>query len=99
MFYKIKQSRVFADWLDHLKDDLAVSAIAKRLARVQIGNFGDAKPVGDGVREMRIHYGPGYRIYFQVRHNELVLLLCGGDKSSQKRDIERAKLLAKAWED
>ena len=98
MNYKMKRTKVFADWLDGLRDDLAASAIAKRLARVQFGNFGDAKAVGDGVTELRIHYGPGYRVYFQIRQNEIILLLCGGDKSSQRRDIEKAKQLAGSWD-
>jgi len=61
------------------------------------GLLGDVEPVGQGVSELRIHYGPGYRVYFQQRGNELVLLLCGGDKSSQARDIETAKMLASQW--
>jgi putative addiction module killer protein len=99
MLYKIRRTKVFAYWLDDLRDDLVASAIAKRIARIELGNFGDAQTIGDGVRELRIHYGPGYRIYFQVRRNEIVLLLCGGDKSSQKRDIEQAKKLAGSWDD
>ena len=98
MIYRLKSTNVFENWLDRLKDDLAASAIAKRLTRVQLGNFGDAKTVGEGVRELRVHYGPGYRIYFQIRQQEIVLLLCGGDKSSQARDIAQAKQLAKLWE-
>ena len=99
MNYRIKRTKAFANWLDDLTDEFAASAIAKRLARIQLGNFGDAKTVGNGVRELRIHYGQGYRVYFQVRQNEIVLLLCGGDKSSQRRDIERAKQLAELWDD
>jgi putative addiction module killer protein len=98
MPYRLRPTKIFTDWLDDLRDDLAVSAIAKRLARIQLGNFGDYKAVGNGVSELRIQHGPGYRIYFQIKGNEIVLLLCGGDKSSQQRDIERAKQLAKAWD-
>lgn len=68
-----------------------------RVFRVANGLLGDVEPVGQGVSELRIHYGPGYRVYFQQRGNELVLLLCGGDKSSQARDIETAKMLASQW--
>lgn len=98
MNYRIKRTKVFADWLENLKDDFAASAVATRLARLQLGNLRDAKAVGDGVRELRIHYGPGYRVHFQIRHNEIILLLCGGDKSSQRRDIDQAKRLAGLWE-
>jgi putative addiction module killer protein len=63
------------------------------------GNFGDAEPVGDGLSEARIHYGPGYRVYFMQQGRQLVILLCGGDKGSQNRDIEQARLIAKAWKE
>ncbi len=66
--------------------------------RLAFGNLGDAKPVGDGVSEMRIDYGPGYRVYFTQRTSVIVLLLCGGDKSTQRKDIERARLLAREFE-
>ena len=71
--------------------------IASRLDRLAFGNVGDAKPVGEGVSELRIDYGPGYRIYFQKRGNSFVVLLCGGDKSTQSKDIRTAKRLAKQW--
>ena len=89
------QSSVFADWLRALKDDLGKAQILRRIASAEHGNFGDCEPVGEGVSEMRIHHGPGYRLYF-IRHGGAVyVLLCGGHKASQKRDIQRAKQLAK----
>lgn len=71
--------------------------IASRLDRLAFGNAGDAKPIGEGVSELRIDYGPGYRIYFQKRGSSIVILLCGGDKSTQSKDIRTAKRLAKQW--
>ena len=89
------QSSAFAEWLDSLKDQIGKARILHRLAQASFGNFGDSKPVGDGISEMRIHYGPGYRVYF-VRHGTVVyVLLCGGDKSTQARDIAKAKRMAK----
>ena len=81
----------FREWLHALRDARARAKIRVRLNRVRLGNFGDAKPVGGGVFELRIPYGPGYRVYFARTGQRIVLLLCGGDKSSQKRDIARAK--------
>jgi putative addiction module killer protein len=81
-----------------LTDDRLLSAIAYRLGRLALGNAGDVKPVGKGISELRIDYGPGYRIYFQSRGSEIIVLLCGGDKSTQAKDIAAAKLLAKNWE-
>lgn len=94
---EVRQSRVFEDWLGRLRDRVAVKAIKRRIARVQVGLLGDAKPVGDGVSELRVDYGPGYRVYFARRGAVVVLLLCGGDKSSQQRDIGRAKAMAELW--
>lgn len=96
---EIRQTVVFADWLDGLRDAVAVKRIKQRLARVQIGLFGDAKSVGDGVSELRVDHGPGYRVYFARRGDVVVILLCGGDKGSQKRDIARAKDINKEVED
>ncbi|MFT5241829.1 MAG: putative addiction module killer protein, partial [Kiritimatiellia bacterium] len=81
----------FREWLSALRDVEARAKIRVRLNRVRIGNFGDAKAVGGGVSELRIPHGPGYRVYFGRAGGSIVLLLCGGDKSSQKRDIENAK--------
>ena len=82
----------FSEWFDNLGDIKAQQRIDSRLARVRLGNFGDAKPVGGGLHELRLDFGPGYRIYFGQEGRTVVVLLCGGDKSSQQRDIERAKL-------
>lgn len=78
-------------WLERLDDTRSRAKIAARLARVQLGSFGDAEPVGEGVLELRIDWGPGYRVYFARLGKEIVLLLCGGDKSTQRKDIKRAK--------
>ena len=94
MEYEIKQTDTFQRWLKKLKDRTAVLAIAARLDRAMFGNFGDSKAVGDGVREMRVFVGPGYRIYYTIRGRKIILMLCGGDKSSQTRDIHRAKGMA-----
>jgi len=80
------------DWLTALRDVRARARIRVRLNHVRLGSFGDARPVGDGVSELRIPYGPGYRVYFASSERTVVLLLCGGDKSTQSRDIDRAKM-------
>ena len=95
----IRLTEAFRDWRDGLRDKSAKVAIARRIDRLALGNLGDVKPVGEGVSEMRIDYGPGYRVYFTRRGMELVLLLCGGDKSTQDKDIKQAKDLAKRWTD
>jgi putative addiction module killer protein len=81
----------FPLWLNSLRDTRARAVIRVRLNRIRLGNFGDCKPVGDGVKELRVDYGPGYRVYFGQVDQRIVLLLCGGDKSSQGRDIEKAR--------
>lgn len=96
---EIRLTDAFRDWRDNLRDYRAKVAIARRIDRLANGNAGDVKPVGEGVTEMRINYGPGYRMYFTKRGALLILLLCGGDKSSQLRDIARAKELRKSWTD
>jgi len=83
--------RPFIDWRERLKDRQARTRIEARLARVAAGTFGDAEPVGEGVMELRIDWGPGYRVYFARVGQVMVLLLCGGDKRTQQRDINRAK--------
>jgi putative addiction module killer protein len=81
----------FEEWLDDLDDKRAVARVLARLARVRRGNLGDCKPVGEGVSELRVDYGPGYRVYFGQKGRTLVVLLCGGDKRTQDRDIRLAK--------
>jgi len=83
----------FSEWLSNLRDVKARAVIRARLERVRLGNLGDCKSVGDGVSEIRIAFGPGYRVYFGYDGRTLVVLLCGGDKSTQKKDIVKAKLL------
>lgn len=95
---EIRQTEIFADWLRSLADKQAQKRIAQRLVRIEAGLFGDAKSVGGGVSELRINYGPGFRVYFTRRGNTLVILICGGDKSSQSRDIAKAKKMAKELE-
>lgn len=92
---EVRQTEEFLRWLRGLRDRSARSRIAQRLVRIASGLLGDGKPVGDGVSELRVDTGPGYRLYF-VRENEaIIVLLCGGDKDGQDRDIVRAKLLAR----
>ncbi|MEH3117139.1 MAG: type II toxin-antitoxin system RelE/ParE family toxin [Methylorubrum populi] len=91
----IRRTARFSTWIASLRDVNAVARITKRIDRLMLGNAGDVKPVGEGVSEMRIDYGPGYRVYFTQQGRETVVLLCGGDKSSQDRDIRDAKALAK----
>lgn len=95
---EIRETTTFHDWLRALRDTQARARIAARTRRLAFGNPGDVRPVGEGVSELRIHYGPGYRVYFVQRGALLILLLCGGDKSTQDRDIETAKRLAKETE-
>jgi len=92
--YRLEQTAEFTDWFDGLRDERAQEKIATRLVRVQSGLLGDRKPVGNGVSELRIDYGPGYRLYYTMRERVIVILLCGSDKSDQRRAIKRAKELA-----
>lgn len=91
----VHKTAIFMSWLRSLRDARAIARIAVRIDRLALGNPGDVRPVGEGVSELRIDYGPGYRVYFVQRGDELVILLCGGDKSSQVEDISRAKRLTK----
>ena len=95
MDYVIKQTETFAKWLLSIKDLRAQLAVARRIERASAGNFGDIKSVGEGVSEMRIDMGAGYRVYFTVRQRKLVFLLAGGNKSTQSIDIRNAIALAK----
>ena len=96
---EITQTDEFSKWLKRVKDAAARARILVRIQRLSLtGNFGDAKPVGEGVFEMRIDYGPGYRLYYAFRGTDLVLLLIGGDKSSQQKDIAKAKKLNREYE-
>jgi putative addiction module killer protein len=92
---EVRQTDVFGAWFAGLRDRAARARITARIRRLSLGNRGDVKPVGQGVSEMRIDYGPGYRVYFVQRGDALVILLCGGDKRDQSRDIARALDLAK----
>lgn len=91
---EIRKTEYFANWLDNLRDIQAKARVLVRIERLASGNTGDVKSVGEGVSEMRISYGPGYRVYFIQRGSELIVLLAGGDKSSQSRDIKTAIRLA-----
>ena len=90
----VRQTIEFSDWLHRLRDANAVARIVARIRRMELGNPGDARSVGKGVMEMRIAYGPGYRVYYIHRAAEIVILLCGGDKRTQRQDIKRAQALA-----
>jgi putative addiction module killer protein len=91
---EVRQTDIFSDWFAGLRDREARARITVRIRRLALGNPGDVKAVGSGVSEMRIDYGPGYRVYFVSRGNTVVVLLCGGDKRQQERDIARALELA-----
>jgi putative addiction module killer protein len=95
---EIRETESFSSWLAALRDSQARARIAARIRRLAFGNAGDVRAVGKGVSELRIHYGPGYRVYFVQRGTVLIVLLCGGDKSTQNRDVETAKRLAKEME-
>lgn len=86
----IQTTEVFDAWFAGLKDGQAIRRVQVRIDRAEDGNFGDCQPVGEGVSEMRIHYGPGYRVYFTQRGMEIIILLAGGDKSTQSKDIKAA---------
>jgi len=95
----VRQTETFAKWLDRLSDARAAERIAQRIVRLQSGLLGDVKPVGQGISELRIDYGPGYRVYFVQRGRALIVLLCGGDKRTQRRDIAKARALAAGLEE
>ena len=96
---EVRQTAVFSKWLSGLRDRRGKRAITVRIERLALGNAGDVKPVGHGVSELRVSHGPGYRVYFVKRGTVLIVLLCGGDKSSQVGDIAKALAMAKELED
>jgi len=96
---EIRKTEIFTKWFDGLKDRRARARIQARIDRVEMGNFGDVAPVGEGISELRIFYGPGYRVYFIQRSSVVIILLSGGDKSTQVSDITRAKEIAKQIEE
>ena len=91
--YEVAQTREFQRWHRELRDSRAVARITTAIERLQYGLVGDFKSVGQGVSEIRISYGPGYRLYYTIRERQLIVLLCGGDKTTQRRDIKRAQKL------
>jgi len=95
----VRETGEFSNWLNNLRDNIAKAKILVRIQRLANGNPGDVKPVGDGISELRIHHGAGYRAYFVQRGEELVFLLCGGDKDSQEADIAQAKKIASELEE
>jgi len=96
---EVHQTDEFRAWIHNLRDDKAVTRIAARIRRLEQGNPGDAKSLGSGLLEMRVNYGPGYRVYYVRRGAVIVVLLCGGDKRTQQRDIKRAQALAAELEE
>ena len=95
---EVRTSETFTTWFNGLKDRKARARIQARIDRMEMGNFGDVAPVGEGVSELRLFYGPGYRVYFVQRGSVLVILLSGGDKGSQQSDIAKAKQIARQLE-
>lgn len=95
---ELRKTETFLEFMEELRDRRAKTKIAGRVDRLAFGNEGDVVPIGEGISELRIHFGPGYRVYFKRRGNVLIVILCGGDKSSQDRDINLAKKLAKELE-
>ena len=92
---EIRKTEFFAEWLDSLRDIQARARVQARIERLALGNAGDVQPVGEGVSELRIHYGPGYRVYFKLKRQQLIILLAGGDKRTQAKDIKIAQQLAR----
>lgn len=93
--YEILKTEIYEKWFAHLKDKKAKALIDIRLARLKKGNFGDVEPVGEGVSELRLHFGAGYRVYFIKKGEIIIILLCGGNKTTQQDDIKKAKQIAK----
>jgi len=96
---EIIKSDTFDRWLRKLRDPQAKARVEMRIRRLSLGNAGDVQPIGEGLSEMRIDYGPGYRLYYTQRNSILILLLCGGDKRTQQKDIVKAMKIADEWKD
>jgi len=96
---EIAKSTTFDKWLRKLRDPRAKALVEMRIRRLSLGNAGDVKPIGGGLSEMRIAYGPGYRVYFMQQGGILTLLLCGGDKTTQQKDIAAARRIAAEWKE
>jgi putative addiction module killer protein len=96
---EVRKTSSFSDWMARLRDHRARAKIAARIDRLALGNAGDVRPVGEGICELRMHNGPGYRVYFTKRGEALIVLLCGGDKSAQAKDIKAARALAATLDD
>ena len=96
---EVRQTKIFKDWLSKLADRRAVVRITQRLARIEVGLFGDTKSIGGKVSELRIDYGPGYRLYFTQHGTTVIVLLCGGDKGSQTKDTKTAKAMVQELEE
>ena len=96
---RVKKSNVFIKWINKLKDKTGKALINERISRMEDGDFGDCHSLGGGLHELRIHYGPGYRVYFKDTGKEIVVLLCGGYKSGQEEDIVKARKIARHWKE
>jgi putative addiction module killer protein len=94
----IIKSSVYQKWIDNLNDERARHRILVHVRRLESGNPSDSKSIGEGISEMRIHYGPGYRVYYKDTGNEIIILLCGGDKSTQEKDITKARRIASDYD-
>jgi putative addiction module killer protein len=97
--FELKQTETFRDWWTRLRDERGRGLITSRLNRLAYGHTGDVAPVGEGISELRINFGPGYRVYFRKHGKTIIILLCGGDKGSQAKDIKKARKLAEEWSD
>jgi putative addiction module killer protein len=96
---EVRQTKPLADWLQALRDPTARAKIVARIDRLALGNAGDVEPIGKGLSEMRVHYGPGYRVYYATLGKTVIILLCGGNKRTQQRDIKTAKAMAEEVKD
>ena len=97
--YLVKQTDIFSKWLLKLRDNKGKASVIRRIKRIKVGNFGDHKSLGDDVSELRITTGPGYRVYYTQRGDEIIILLVAGEKSTQSKDIAKAKMMAKEYLD